>query len=62
VGLPAPAWATIEEITRPRGAPIDVVEALVSEALPRGLLAPEPGRGVTVTAAGHAYNAQATHA
>ena len=62
VGLPAPAWATTEEIAHDRGAPVDVVEALVSEALQRGLLASQPGRGVNVTAAGHAYNAQATHA
>jgi len=62
VGLPAPAWATIEEIARDRGAPVDVAEAFVSKALQRGLLALEPGRGVTVTAAGHAYNASTTHA
>lgn len=62
VGLPAPAWATIEEIARDRGAPVDVVQALVSKALQRRLLASEPGRGVTVTAAGHAYNARATAA
>ena len=62
VGLPAPAWATTEEIARDRGAPVDVVEAFVSEALQRGLLAAEPGRGVTVTEAGHAYNASTTHA
>ena len=55
-------WATTEEIARDRGAPLDIVEALVSEALQRGLLALEPGRGVTVTAAGHAYNARARHA
>ena len=62
VGLPAPAWATTEEIARDRGAPLDVVDVLVAEALQRGLLASQPGRGVTVTAAGHAYNAKATHA
>ena len=39
VGLPAPAWATTEEIAHDRGAPVDVVEALVSEALQHGLLA-----------------------
>ena len=62
VGLPAPAWATTEEIAHDRGAPVDVVEALVSETLQHGLLALEPDRGVTVTAAGHAKNAKATHA
>ena len=31
VGLPAPAWATTEEIARDRGAPLDVVEPLVNE-------------------------------
>lgn len=62
VGLPAPAWATAEEIAHDRGAPVDVVEALISEALQRGLLASQPGRGMNVTAAGHAYNALATHA
>lgn len=36
--LPAPAWATTEEIAQDRGAPLDVVQTLVDDALDRGLL------------------------
>lgn len=56
--LPAPAWATPDEIARDRGAPGDVVQARVDDALARGLLRSEP-RGLTVTAAGHDHIAQA---
>ena len=56
--LPAPAWATPDEIARDRGAPGDVVQARVDDALARGLLRSEP-RGLTVTPAGHDHIAQA---
>jgi len=56
--LPAPAWATTEEIARDRGAPDDVVQARVDDALGRGLLRSER-HGLTVTPAGHEHIAQA---
>ena len=49
--LPAPAWATVEEIAADRGAPRDVVQARVDDALARGLLQ-AGGRGLVVTPAG----------
>ena len=36
--LPEPAWATVDEIARDRGTPVDVVQARVDDALARGLL------------------------
>ena len=50
--LPAPSWATTAEIADDRGAPLDIVAALVEDALNDGLLALHE-RGVVVTAAGH---------
>ena len=57
--LPAPAWATLEEIAADRGVPVTLVDELVDQALRRDLLAAESGRGVSVTAAGHEHTAQA---
>lgn len=49
--LPEAAWATVEEIARDIGAPGNVVQALVDDALDRGLLRPG-ARGLTITPAG----------
>jgi hypothetical protein len=59
VVLPGPAWATPGEVADRRGAPVDVVEPLLADALQRGLLLGHE-RGVAVTAAGHEYLLQAT--
>jgi len=56
--LPEPAWATVEEIARDRGAPVEVVRARIDDALARGLLQ-AGGRGVTVTPAGRQHTERA---
>lgn len=58
MALPAPAWATPDEIAQDCGAPGEVVQARVDDALARGLLRSEP-RGLTVTPTGHDHIAQA---
>jgi len=55
--LPEPAWATVDEIARDRGAPLDVVQARVDDALTRGLLQ-AGARGVSVTPAGRGFRPQ----
>ena len=59
--LPEPAWATVEEIARDRGAPVEVVWARIDDALARGLLQ-AGGRGVTVTPAGRQHTERAAGA
>jgi len=56
--LPEPAWATVDEIARDRGAPVNVVQARVDDALDRGLLR-AGSRGLTVTPAGRARTERA---
>ena len=59
VALPAPTWATPDEVAEHRGVPVAVVASLLEDALRRGLLVGHD-RGMTVTAAGHDHLAQAT--
>jgi hypothetical protein len=61
VTLPSVPWATTEEIAHDRGIPIAIAQALVDDALQRGLLRELPGRGVIATHAGqqHARDASA---
>ena len=61
ITLPQPAWATPEEIAEDRGAPLDLVEQLVDEALGRGLLTAPAPRRVVLTPGGrqHAEHASA---
>jgi hypothetical protein len=60
ISLPAPAWATPEEIAEDRGAPLDLIERLVDDALRRGLLTAAARRRVVLTAAGRDYAQRAT--
>ena len=57
--VPRPAWATLVEIAEDRAVSIDVVAPFIDDALRRGLLAGDHADGVTVTAAGHEYLADA---
>ena len=56
--LPEPAWATVDEIAADRGAPVDVVQARVDDALARGLLQASV-RGLVVTPAGRRHTERA---
>ena len=56
--LPEPAWATVHEIARDRGAPVEIVQPHVDDALARGLLQ-AGARGVTVTSAGQQHTQRA---
>lgn len=56
--LPDAPWATTAEIADDRSAPLDVVTALVDDALQHGLLAAHD-RGVVVTPAGRQHALQA---
>jgi hypothetical protein len=60
IALPQPAWATPEEIAEDRGAPLDLIEQLVDDALRRGLLTAPAPRRVVLTAAGRDYAQRAT--
>lgn len=53
--LPRPAWAAVAEIAEDRGVAIEIVAALIDDAVHRGLLAGDGGGGVTVTPTGHEY-------
>lgn len=52
ITLPGPAWATPQEIADDRGAPLDLVEQLVDDALRQGLLTAPTPRHVVLTPAG----------
>ncbi|MEJ7785995.1 MAG: hypothetical protein WKF96_14410 [Solirubrobacteraceae bacterium] len=56
--LPQPAWATVDEIAADRGAPLDVVQARVDDALQCGLLQ-TCGRGLVVTPDGERHTERA---
>ena len=55
IALPGPAWATAQEIAEDRGAPLDLVEQLVDDAIGRGLLTAATPRRVIVTPAGREH-------
>lgn len=60
ITLPGPAWATPDEIADDRGAPLDVVERLIDDALRQGLLTTPAPRRVVLTPAGREHAQHAT--